>query len=207
LLARLGQALRGFDHPASYRTLIWDLRRLPGLLTLLPQIAELPQRQFLADFLARFESSIVPPLDTARRQVVHNDFNARNIIVDSQQQSRVTGIIDFGDAVHTALAADVAIGVIGQLATAATADESIDEFVSAYCEIVPLTAEELALLDWLIAGRIVQNTVLVAWHRSRCPQGEHFDGFDAEFFAWRIELAQRLISRPPARYHKCAPHR
>lgn len=197
LLARLGQVLRRFEHAAGRRALIWDLRQLPRLQGLLPQVPGLPCADFLANFLTRFASEISPRLDALRRQFVHNDFNARNILVDPEDESRITGVIDFGDSVHTALVADVAVGVIGQLASADTADDSIRDFVSAYREVEPLVDEELQILNWLIAGRIVQNVLLTSWHRSHNPAGTHFDGFDAAYFGWRVELARRLISSAP----------
>jgi Ser/Thr protein kinase RdoA (MazF antagonist) len=131
-----------------------------------------------------------------RRQFVHNDFNARNIIVDPSDESRVTGIIDFGDSVHTALIADVAVGAVGQLSAPETADEAIQHFVRAYREIEPLDGQELALLPWLIAGRIVQNVVITSWRRARDPEDPHFKAFGASFFKWRVELAKRLVSGP-----------
>jgi hydroxylysine kinase len=194
LLARLGHALRNFEHPASHRSLIWDLRQLPKLQALLEEVPGLLDAEFIRDFLADFVAQFAPRLATLRTQFVHNDFNARNVIVDAADESQVVGVIDFGDSVHTALVADVAVGVIGQLAAPETADDSIREFVRAYCEVEPLSSEELAILPRLIAGRIVQNVVMTSWHRARNPGGTHFDGFDTAYFEWRIALARRLVS-------------
>lgn len=194
LLARLGHALREFEHPASRRALVWDLRRLPELQELLYEIPRLLEAEFIRGFLAEFTAQISPRLARLRSQFVHNDFNARNLIVDPADESRVVGIIDFGDSVHTALVADVAVGTIGQLAAPETADESIREFVRAYCEVEPLSSEELAILPRLIAGRIVQNVVMTSWYRARDPGGTHFGGFDTAYFEWRIALARRLVA-------------
>ena len=194
LLARLGQALRDFEHPASRRALVWDLRRLPELQGLLPEIPGLLEAQFIRSFLAEFSAKISPRLKTLRSQFIHNDLNARNVIVDPADESRVVGIIDFGDSVHTALVADVAVGVIGQLAAPETADDAIREFVRAYCDVEPLSAEELAILPRLIAGRIVQNVVMTSWYRARDPGGTHFGGFDTAYFEWRVALARRLMA-------------
>lgn len=194
LLARLGHALRDFEHPASRRALVWDLRRLPELQGLLHEIPGLLHAEFISRFLAEFVARISPRMAILRSQFVHNDFNARNVIVDPGDESRVVGVIDFGDALHTALVADVAVGVIGQLAAPETADESIRGFVRAYCDVEPLSAEELAILPRLIAGRIVQNVVMTSWHRARNPGGTHFDGFDTAYFEWRLALARRLVA-------------
>lgn len=195
LLARLGRALRPFEHAASRREIAWDMAGVPKLASVIPQIPELPRARFLTEFVAQFRAWIAPRLARLPHQFVHNDFNARNILVDSQDETRVVGVIDFGDAIRTALAADVAVGVTGQLASPETADEAMREFVAAYREIEPLRQEELAILNWLVAGRIVLNVVLTAWFRMRQSSGEHFDGFDADYFGWRIDFAQRLVSQ------------
>ena len=196
LLARLGGALRTFDHVAARREVAWDIAQVPKLATIIPQVPGLPSPDFLQAFVSRFTVEIAPRLARLRHQFVHNDFNARNILVDPDDESRVVGIIDFGDAVRTALVADVAVGVTGQLATPETAQDAIREFVEAYCEVEPLRQEELALLNWLIAGRTVLNAVFSAWRRARDSSGGHFEAFDAAYFGWRIDLAQRLVSVP-----------
>lgn len=196
LLARLGHALRTFQHPATRRSLIWDLMQLPALDGLLRQLPDMRYRRFCAAFVLQFSTEILPRLRAQRAQPVHNDFNSRNLLVDPDDETRITGIIDFGDLVHTALAADVAVGVIGQLASAQSAEEAMREFVAGYCSIEPLRAEELDLLKWLIAGRIVQNVTMTSWYRAHSPGSGHFDSFDADYFEWRVALAERLSQTP-----------
>ena len=193
LLARLARVLRTFDSPAMRRAIIWDLRRLPALAELVTG-AQVPDEGFVRQFIERFTVEIAPRLDLARRQFVHNDFNARNILVDDIDNDIVTGVIDFGDAVHTALVADVAVGAVGQLSDPGGAVEAIKDFVTAYDAVEPLAALEREILPWLIAGRIVQNVTITSWHRSREPDHAHFEGFDWSFFEWRIELAKQLSS-------------
>ncbi len=216
LLARLAGALRTFEHAACRREVAWDVARVPALASLIPQVPDLPNTAFLKDFVERFSVEITPRLTRLRHQFVHNDFNARNILVDPNDESRVVGIIDFGDAVYTAQAADVAVGVTGQLDTPETADDALREFVAAYCEVKPLRPEELRLLNWLVAGRIVLSLVRIACLRLQQPEGSegnpekrqrrdagqpaggHFEAFDATFFGWRIEFAKRLVSQSHA---------
>jgi len=194
MLARLAKALSTFEHEACQRTIPWDLRQVPALASLIPSVPNLPDVEFLRQFVVEFTARISPRLVNLRSQFVHNDFNARNILIDPEDESRIVGIIDFGDAVHTALIADVAVGVMGQLATPESADEAILEFVDAYRALQPLLAEEMDLLNWLIAGRIAQNVVITAWHRASNPATRHFAAYDANFFGWRIDLARRLTS-------------
>ena len=194
LLARLGRALRTFDHAGSRREVAWDIAQVPRLAEVIPMVPNLPSVDFLRAFVELFTARIAPRLTRLRCQFVHGDFTARNIVVESRKASNVVGIIGFGAAVHTALVADVAAGATGQLAAPETAHEAVGEFVEAYSRVEPLLKEELALLNWLIAGRIVLETVLTAWQRMYRPLGDTSGGADAALFGWRIEFAKRLVS-------------
>jgi len=194
MAARLGRALRSFEHPASHRTLVWDLRNVPKLRMLLDDLPSLPCADFIADFIARFEARVEPRLACVRHQFVHNDFNARNILVDPADESVIAGIIDFGDSVHTALIADVAIAAGAQITDIDTAGESVADLVRAYRQVEPLLAAEMEILNWLIAARIVTGVLIPSWHRARNPSATHYDAFDADHIRARVELASRLMT-------------
>lgn len=198
LAGQLTQILSTFAHPFMHRDLIWDLRRLPRLRGLITEIDDLPFPEFVHHFLDMFDNDIAGRLDAAPRQFVHNDLNARNIIVDARSPERVVGIIDFGDAVHTARIADVAVGVIGQITDLSSAESMMDIFVDGYRSVHPLTAAEVELLPALVAGRIVQNIVMTAWYRAQDPDNAHFAGFGRAYFAERVEFARRLVARQTA---------
>jgi Ser/Thr protein kinase RdoA (MazF antagonist) len=59
------------------------------------------------EFFARF--TVAPRLATLRATVIHNDANDWNVLVDSADQDRISGLIDFGDALHAPLIAEIAI--------------------------------------------------------------------------------------------------
>lgn len=194
--ARMGRALRDFRHPASHRALVWDLRNVRKLGMLLDDLPGLPHAEFIADFIARFETRVEPRFTSLRHQFIHNDLNDRNILVDPADESIITGIIDFGDSVHTALIADVAIAAVAQITSIATCSEAITDLVHAYHEVEPLLAPEFDILNWLIAARIVTGVLIPSWHRAKNPSATHFDAFDANHIGARVELARRLMSTP-----------
>lgn len=199
-LARIGLALRDYDHPSCHQRLVWDVRRFGDVRALLRRLGDVPRRRQLETFMEDFSRHVAPVLEGVRRQVVHDDLNARNVIVDEADPSRVVGIIDFGDAVHTALVGDVAIGAVGQVATPAGAIEAMGEFVAAYQAVTPLAADELAILARLVAARLVTNYVVVSLLRQASPGDAHFSGFGADYFEWRLDLALRLAQLP-----RCVP--
>lgn len=198
LAARLTRALHDFDHPASRRLVIWDLQQVPRLRALLADMPELPAASFIASFIERFESNVAPTLASVRHQFVHNDLNSTNILVAQADESLVTGIIDFGDAVRTALIADVAIAAVAQITSLETMFAEISDFLAAYQEVALLQAAELAILNELIAARMVQGLLIPSWHCARNPGAAHFQRFDTAHFQRRIALIERLLRTPIA---------
>jgi hydroxylysine kinase len=194
IAARLGLALRDFTHPAARRPLIWDLRHIGKTLPLLQELPDLPEREVVAALIERIEMLTTIRFQRLRHQVIHNDLNDMNLLVDPADETVIVGVIDFGDIVHTALIADLAIVAANQLAAGSPARDSIADIVMAYHDTTALKPLELALLNPLIAGRIVTDIVLIAWHRRRNPNGTHYTELDAGFVHERVQLASELLS-------------
>jgi Ser/Thr protein kinase RdoA (MazF antagonist) len=186
--ARLGVALRTFTHPAVKRFLIWDLRHI-GCVR---ELGDLPAG--VDELIMRIAARIAAEFSHLRLQVIHNDMNDMNLLVDPRDDTAVVGVIDFGDLVHTALIADVAIVAADQIAPDQPARDSITDIVMAYHDITPLLPQELAILNPLIAGRILADVVIASWHRRRNPAGTHYRDLDPAYVRERVELAAELLS-------------
>jgi 4-aminobutyrate aminotransferase-like enzyme/Ser/Thr protein kinase RdoA (MazF antagonist) len=158
--ARLGQALRGFIHPAASYPIAWDIRRLPQLRPWLSAV-EAAQRPAVRAVLDRFEQRVTPQLLTMRTQVVHNDLAPTNVLVDDTLG--VTGITDFGDMTHTALVCDLAVATADVLSGREDGLELAHEVVTGYDSITPLEPREVGLLADLIAGRYAAAILITAW--------------------------------------------
>ncbi len=194
MAARLGAALRDFTHPAARRSLIWDLRNVGKTLPLLDELADLAEKDAIAALIERIEMLIAIRFQRLRQQVIHNDLNDLNLLVDPSDEAVVAGVIDFGDLVHTALIADVAIVAADQITDAGTARDSIADIVMAYHEVTPLLPPELVLLNPLIAARILSDILIASWHRRRNPAGTHYSDLDPAFVRARVQLATDLLS-------------
>lgn len=173
-LARLRLATADFSHPADHRALAWDVQHLPQLAGLLDAIEDVRQRDALARGLARYRA-LMPRIRALRRQVLHNDFNSSNTVVNPDDPAFVTGIIDFGDAVRTAIAIDLATAVLAQLPRdmAERPDQDIfaagHDLVRGYLEVADLTTEERSLLPHLVMGRVVARGLITLWRTRRMP--------------------------------------
>jgi 4-aminobutyrate aminotransferase-like enzyme/Ser/Thr protein kinase RdoA (MazF antagonist) len=182
---RLCLALRSFFHPRAGRELLWDVGRAPQLRTLLPEIEDPDRRALVERALDRFEERVGPVWPRLRAQVVHGDFNLDNLLVDARD--RVSGILDFGDCCHSALAADVAVA----LASIVRGRPTDDAFriariaIDGYTSRLPLEPLELELLGDLVAARLAAIVAISAW-RSRCyPENAvYIEAWDED--SWRL---------------------
>lgn len=174
ILARLRLATAGFSHPADNRSLAWDVRHLLTLTPLLQGVDDATQRALLQQGLNRY-ASIQRRIADLRCQVVHNDFSRSNIVVQPGNADFVTGIIDFGDIVRTAIAIDVSTALLNQLPTGDAVQMENDIFLNGrdvlrgYLRIADLTDEELSLLPYLTMGRVITRALLTTWRARMFP--------------------------------------
>ncbi len=197
--ARLCLALRSFFHPAAGRELLWNLSAAPRLRPLLDGIADPPRRTLVTRVLDRYEERVLPEWERLRGQVVHGDFNLDNLLLD--ERSRVTGILDFGDCCHTALAADVAVALASFLRGRPSEDAfrvariALDGFASR----LPLEPLELELLGDLVAARLAAIVSISAWRSGRFPENAaYIEAWDDD--SWRLlELLDGLDPEEVAR--------
>jgi len=149
-LGRLSQALSTFDHPAAHRDFVWDAARFD----LLRPLAAAANRPELDAALALYDRTV---FDGLPRQVIHNDFHPGNVLVDVASPDYVTGVLDFGDVVHSLRIADLAVA-LSYLRTPLLVDG--DAFVAGFERVVRLTPGERAALPVLIATRLAQRYLI-----------------------------------------------
>ncbi|MCE2577817.1 phosphotransferase [Gluconacetobacter entanii] len=202
-LARLRHALADFAHPGEGRVLIWDVRRLPDLLPVLPLIDDPSHRACAGTAMARF-MSLLPAIRGLRTQVLHNDFTCSNLLAVSRQDETITGIIDFGDALRTAVAIDLSTAMAGQLPLEGPADETA--FLSAsrdvlhgYLKHADLLPEEVTMLGPLMMARVLLRALISTWREmvfpEDCPQMRYYDRITWEQLAWFVERDPDTVSR------------
>jgi Ser/Thr protein kinase RdoA (MazF antagonist) len=93
---------------------------------------------------AAFERAVSPVWAQLRRAVIHGDANTLNAVTDGAE--RLTGVIDFGDCMVTALVCEPAISLAYLMLDTADPVEVARAFVAGYQAQVPLTDLELEVL-------------------------------------------------------------
>ncbi|OYR15942.1 aminotransferase class III-fold pyridoxal phosphate-dependent enzyme [Brucella thiophenivorans] len=183
-LGELDYALQGFIHPGALRELDWDLRHAGRARTRLHFVRDAGKKALLERFITRFEKSVAPKLPTLRAQVIHNDANDWNVLVDKNDNEKIAGLIDFGDAVHTVLIAEVAIACAY---AALDMDDPIGAaaaLTAGFHEKHPLKPEEIDLLFDLIAMRLVTSVTFSASRHDKTDDNPYLAISEAP--AWRL---------------------
>lgn len=191
MAARVGRALRGFWHPSASRVMLWDVQHALRLRPMLGSVGDPEIRELVAAALDRYELAVTPVWPSLRAQVVHTDLCASNVLVDDD--GRVTGIIDFGDASWSALVVDVA----AVLETVVHGRDGDDFFRAArlaldgYEKVTPLELGERAIVGELLAARMCAAVVVPA---SRAALYDDPDALMADIRDWGVSILRILES-------------
>ena len=183
LVGRIDIALQSFAHPASMQDHPWDIG---GCLRLLPHVHHLrdtDQRELVNNVLEYARDSVLPKLATMRHQVVHQDAHDGNVLVDTDDSSRVVGLIDFGDMLYGSIAAELATTCYA--AQSADSLQSICAAASGLDETFPLQESEVDLLFDMIRIRHALSAALVATRAALGPDADAFSD-DIDDYVERI---------------------
>ncbi|NNL75597.1 MAG: aminotransferase class III-fold pyridoxal phosphate-dependent enzyme, partial [Desulfobacterales bacterium] len=200
-LGRIDGILEDFDHPAARRSFHWDLKNAGQILTnYLGCIKDPANRDVVKRFQERFKVKIEPLLPNMRTSVIHNDGNDYNVLVEPEGQwlNRVTGVIDFGDMVHTYTISELAIACAYAMLHKADPLTVAAHIVAGYHQNYPLIDQELDVLFDLICMRLCMSVCHSANQSQIEPDNEYLR--ISEKPAWT--LLQKLAGIHPrfARY-------
>ena len=193
-LGRLDRALQSFGHAGAHRLFDWDIKQAGRSQARLDFIDDVEQRGILEYFLERFETRIASRLARLRAQVIHGDANDNNLLVDGAVGRRITGLIDFGDAIHTATIGELAVACAYAILGEAAPIDIAGRIAAAYHRAHPLQSEELDLLFDLVAMRLATSVTLSASRRERVKENAYLNISEAP--AWAV--LERLRVMDPA---------
>ncbi|GAB2179065.1 aminotransferase class III-fold pyridoxal phosphate-dependent enzyme [Dongia sp. agr-C8] len=193
-LGRLDRALQSFGHPGAHRDFDWDIKQAGRSRGRLDFLIDPKQRALVDHFLERFETKVAPRLARLRAQVIHGDANDNNLLVDGAVGQRIVGLIDFGDAIHSATIGELAVaGAYAILDQPAPIDVA-GTIAAGYHQVHPLQSEELDLLFDLMAMRLVTSVTLSASRRDRVKDNAYLNISEAP--AWA--MLGRMRAMDPA---------
>ena len=177
VLGRLAAALDGWDHPEAHRDFYWDVLRVVDVVDAGRDAVTDPHRLALLDEVRRrYTTHVVPALPHLRHAVIHGDANDNNVLVDpgtpdrpAHRFTRVSGLLDFGDMVHSLLVADIAVAASYHALDAPDAVEALVDIARGFHVEFALREDELEVLWDLALARLAQSGVNAAVQSRQRP--------------------------------------
>ncbi|RKS76936.1 hydroxylysine kinase /5-phosphonooxy-L-lysine phospho-lyase [Actinomadura pelletieri DSM 43383] len=161
---RLAAATATFSHPAPPAPHYWEFPHAGTVLEAsLGYVTDPALRDAATTIRDRYAPLLAERLPELPTAVVHHDLNAFNVLVHREGgRRRVSGVIDFGDALPTARIADLAVLASSVMRGAARPLTVAATLAAAYHAAHPLTEAELDLLFPLVAVRAATVAVTAA---------------------------------------------
>jgi 4-aminobutyrate aminotransferase-like enzyme/Ser/Thr protein kinase RdoA (MazF antagonist) len=173
-LAAVDMALRGFEHPGAGRAFVWDLTAAPAIIDQHRANVARDRQPILDAVLTRWTDWVEPVLPSLRRQVIYNDANDHNVLVQSTTAGqRVTGLVDYGDALLAPVVCDPAIAIAYAMLAAPAPLEAAAAIVAGYHGGLPLTEEEIHALLPLALARLGVSVCLSGARKREAPDNEY----------------------------------
>jgi hydroxylysine kinase len=175
MLGRVDVALKTFTHPADRRGLAWDIRHFHQLTELVEHTPSPQHRQLAEKVFRLFGENVVPRLSDLETQVIHGDFSPYNVVVDPKSDHFITGVIDFGDTVRSAVIFDPAVPMANLLGR--TPDQPWQDayaFAAGYQRKRPIKDSELPLLPVAALARLTLRALITNWRAERAPERREY---------------------------------
>ncbi len=180
-LATMTRAFAGFEHPAAHRVLPWDVGQSGKVIAQhLPEV-DPDGRELVERALRAFETSVGPALPELPHSVIHNDANDHNVMVEDDG---ITGIIDFGDMLHSVTLNELAIGATYAALGQDDPWECLDQVASGYATTMPLGSDERALLPGLVRTRLATSIAMSSHQHALEPDNDYL--LVSQEPAWRV---------------------
>ncbi|WP_238413186.1 phosphotransferase [Saccharothrix deserti] len=171
MLGRIDVALAGFTHPADRRVLVWDVQHFHHLARLVAHTPDSAHRRLAQEVFRLFDRAVVPRLTDLETQVIHGDYSPHNVVVNPRGDRFVTGVIDFGDTVRSAVIFDPAVPMANLLGrTPENPWRDAHAFLAGYERTRRIKDSELALLPVAALARLTLRALITNWRAQRVPQ-------------------------------------
>ena len=181
-MAGMNKMLQGIEsYVLKSRTWEWDLQYFPLNKKYLQYITDPHDRNIVRYFFMQYEEIVVPLLSELRKQIIHNDANEWNILTDN---SKVSGIIDFGDIAYSQLINELAIAITYGCYDKENPLEWSLEIIKGYHDVLPLEEKEISVLYYLIAARLCTSVCNSAYAKKMDPENTY--ATVSEKYAWSM---------------------
>lgn len=172
IVGHMDVAMSDLYHPAMHRWLDWDSKHSFSIIReRLHAINITEDRALVENELVRLEMSLLPAFASLPMQVIHNDVNDYNLI--AHDTGEISGIIDFGDMVHSYRVCDPAHTLAYLLLSRPNWHNVARGFLSGYLGSCPLTDHEIGSILDFISLRLCLSVTMSAHQKREAPDNEY----------------------------------
>lgn len=168
LLGRLAAGLADFEHPAADHFMPWDIAN--GMIVDRDLRSHLRSGREVIDTVDERLHAVAASMSSLPRATIHNDGHAGNLIRPDATSAAPTGVIDFGDLVHTVAAADVAIAAESFAVDHPDPGATLAAIAEGYHRRSPLSRAEVAALPDLVFARAALSVLLLEYMSAHVPR-------------------------------------
>jgi 4-aminobutyrate aminotransferase-like enzyme len=177
-MANIDIALADFTHAGAFRYLDWDLAQGYRVCMSKKHLLKEQQAHIVNKFLTLYQTQTMPLLSQLPQGVIHNDANDYNLLVDDiNTPRRITGLIDFGDMVHSHIINELAIvcayAMMGEKRTPDVILSIFTHIVASYHKVRPLQDVEIEVLYSLVALRLCTTVCNSALAIAQQPDNQY----------------------------------
>ncbi len=169
-MANVDLALRGYFHPAAIQQHPWNFETCTRLRHLIKHIGNDDARAEVDEIFEHMSEIVIPRLQSLRHQVIHQDAHTDNILVDPDDATRITGLIDFGDLLYGTLVAEIAVACDSIPYGSPDMVPAAAEIVASFDSVLALEEEEVDLVFDLVCARNALTATIAAARLALTPE-------------------------------------
>ena len=170
LMANVDLALRGYFHPAAIQQHPWNFETCSRLRHLIEHIGNVDASAKVDEVFERMSEVVIPRLQSLRHQVIHQDAHTDNILVDRDDVTKITGLIDFGDLLYGTLTAEIAVACDSIPYGSPDMVPAAAEIVASFDSVLSLEEEEVDLVFDLVCARNAMTATIAAARLALTPE-------------------------------------
>ena len=168
--------IQEFKHRAIYEREFrdWDLMYFTDVKQYIPHLKDEGKREVAASVVSMYEEHVIPMIPKMKKGIVHNDINGLNILFNVVPgKCDFSGLIDFGDSVHTCYLFELAIMLAYGMCEKENPVEFVGYMFRGYREVFPLSREELDCLYYAVLARLCLSMVSGEYRFTLEPQNSY----------------------------------
>ncbi len=169
------------NHIIAARQWEWDIQYVYLNHKYINDIPNKNNRNIALYFLQKFDEIVRPILPDLRKQIIHNDANEWNILTE---KGKVSGLIDFGDLAYSPLINELAVAITYACYDKKDPLKWASIILKAYHSQLQLEVNEVKVLYYLIAARLVISVCNSAHSRKTDPLNNY--ATSSEEKAWSM---------------------